>query len=82
VKKALAIDPDAELEIYMDSKLVIEQMSGRWKIKHPDMQALAREARELIGPRQVTFTWVPRDQNRRADAAANRAMDLRASFGA
>jgi len=81
VKKALAIDPDAELEIYMDSKLVIEQMSGRWKIKHPDMAELAAEARLLLTGTPVSFTWVPRLQNSRADRAANRSMDLRADFG-
>jgi probable phosphoglycerate mutase len=64
----------------MDSKLVVEQMSGRWKIKHPDMQALAREARELIGQGSVSFEWVPREKNARADAAGNAALDRRESF--
>jgi probable phosphoglycerate mutase len=60
----------------MDSKLVVEQMSGRWKIKHPDMQKLALQAREFA--RQlgsVRYTWVPRAQNSAADALANSAMD-------
>ena len=39
--------PEADLEVRMDSKLVVEQMSGRWKIKHPDMVPLAAEARRL-----------------------------------
>jgi probable phosphoglycerate mutase len=64
----------------MDSKLVVEQMSGRWKIKHPDMKVLAERARSLIGTRQVAFEWVPRLENARADAAANEAMDLKESF--
>ncbi|MCU1505658.1 MAG: ribonuclease [Microbacteriaceae bacterium] len=81
VKKALAIDPDAELHIRMDSKLVVEQMSGRWKIKHPDMADLAAQAREALTGTPVKFEWIPRLQNSRADAAANRAMDLRADFG-
>jgi probable phosphoglycerate mutase len=60
----------------MDSKLVIEQMSGRWKIKHPDMQKLALEARQLVGQLGgVRWTWVPRAQNSAADALANSAMD-------
>lgn len=67
--------PDAAIDVRMDSKLVIEQMSGRWKIKHPDMRLLADMARERIAGRAVTFTWVPRAQNARADAAANAAMD-------
>jgi probable phosphoglycerate mutase len=81
VKKALQIDPDAELEVYMDSKLVVEQMSGRWKIKHPDMAELAAEARRLLTGTPVSFTWIPRLQNSRADKAANRSMDLQADFG-
>ncbi len=80
VKTALEISPSARLHIRMDSKLVVEQMSGRWKIKHPDMQALAKEARELLAGCSVAFEWVPREENSRADAAANRALDSAASY--
>lgn len=74
----LAVDhaPDASLEVRMDSKLVIEQMAGRWKIKHPDMKPLAMEAQVLARQfRHVTWTWVPREQNKRADALVNEALD-------
>jgi ribonuclease HI len=81
VRRALEIDPDAELHIRMDSKLVVEQMSGRWKIKHPDMADLAAEARELLTGTPVKFEWIPRLDNSRADKLANLAMDLRADFG-
>ena len=81
VTKALAIDPDAELHVRMDSKLVIEQMSGRWKIKHPAMAELAAQVRAALIGTPVRFEWVPRLDNSRADALANLAMDLRASFG-
>lgn len=80
VRRALAIDPDAELAIRMDSKLVVEQMMGRWKIKHPAMAELAAEARQLLSGTPVRFEWVPRLQNARADQCANDAMDARASF--
>jgi len=70
----------ASVRVRLDSKLVVEQMTGRWKIKHPDMQALAREARELLAGRRVSFEWIPRAQNARADAAANESMDRRESF--
>lgn len=73
-------DAAASVLVRMDSKLVVEQMSGRWKVKHPDMQVLARQAQELIAGRDVAFEWVPRLANKRADAAANESMDLRASF--
>ncbi|GAA1737824.1 reverse transcriptase-like protein [Microbacterium paludicola] len=79
IQAALDRDP-AAIHVRMDSKLVVEQMTGRWKIKHPDMQTLARRARELAAGRTVTFEWVPRNDNRLADAAANEAMDARASF--
>jgi probable phosphoglycerate mutase len=76
LQAALDLDPAAEVEVRMDSKLVVEQMSGRWKVKHPDMQKLALQARALA--RQlggVRYTWVPRAQNGAADALANSAMD-------
>jgi probable phosphoglycerate mutase len=81
VKRALEIDPNANLHIRMDSKLVVEQMSGRWKIKHPDMAELAAEARQLLTGTPVSFEWIPRLDNSRADKLANLAMDLRADFG-
>lgn len=80
IRRALLIDPDAELEVRLDSKLVVEQMSGRWKIKHPAMAELAAEARGLLTGTPVAFRWVPRAENARADAVANRAMDLRRDF--
>ncbi|RYJ05085.1 MAG: bifunctional RNase H/acid phosphatase, partial [Actinomycetales bacterium] len=72
--------PDAVVEVRMDSKLVIEQMAGRWKIKHASMKPLAEQARELA-PADVTWTWVPREQNGAADALANEAMDEEARTG-
>lgn len=80
LEAAFERDPGASVLVRMDSKLVVEQMSGRWKIKHPDMQQLARRAEALIAGRDVAFEWVPRLSNARADAAANEAMDRRASF--
>jgi ribonuclease HI len=80
VTKALQIEPDAALHIRMDSKLVVEQMSGRWKIKHPDMADLAAEARRILTGTPVSFAWIPRAENSRADKLANEAMDKRASF--
>ncbi len=72
---AHALDPTARVHVRMDSKLVIEQMSGRWKIKHPDMKPLAMEASRVFPPSQVTYEWIPREQNRHADRLANEAMD-------
>ncbi|WP_121258510.1 bifunctional RNase H/acid phosphatase [Nocardioides ferulae] len=66
--------PEADIEVRMDSKLVVEQMSGRWKIKHPDMRPLATEANRLA-PFGTTYTWVPRERNKYADRLANEALD-------
>ena len=75
---ARALDPDAEVEVRMDSKLVVEQMSGRWQVKHPAMRPLALQAREVLPPGRVRYTWVPRERNRDADRLANEAMDAAA----
>jgi ribonuclease H / adenosylcobalamin/alpha-ribazole phosphatase len=68
-------NPQAQVEVRMDSRLVVEQMSGNWKIKHPDMRPLAMEAAAVYPPDQVTYRWVPRDQNAAADRLANLALD-------
>ncbi|MGW7438991.1 bifunctional RNase H/acid phosphatase [Streptomyces sp. NPDC054849] len=66
---------DAQVLVRMDSKLVVEQMSGRWKIKHPDMKPLAAEAARILPRAQVTYEWIPREINKHADRLANEAMD-------
>ncbi len=64
------------VRVRMDSKLVVEQMAGRWQIKHPGLRPLAARARELVrGFDSVNFSWIPRSQNAAADRLANQAMD-------
>ncbi|MCX4822714.1 bifunctional RNase H/acid phosphatase [Streptomyces sp. NBC_01142] len=75
LKAAKALDPEASVRVRMDSKLVVEQMSGRWKIKHPDMKPLAAEAARVLPPSQVRYEWIPREKNKHADRLANEAMD-------
>jgi len=75
---ARELDPGAHVEARLDSKLVVEQMSGRWKIKHPAMRPLALEARELLPVDQVSYVWVPRERNKHADRLANEALDAAA----
>lgn len=75
------LDPNAIVEVRMDSKLVVEQMSGRWKIKHPDMRDLAIQAREILPFGNVTYTWIPREDNKHADALANEALDTHLAGG-
>ncbi|MCS0605278.1 bifunctional RNase H/acid phosphatase [Streptomyces sp. LP11] len=75
LRAAHALDPTADVHVRMDSKLVVEQMSGRWKIKHPDMKPLATESRAVFPADRVTYEWIPRERNKHADRLANEAMD-------
>ena len=79
---AADLAPGADVDVRMDSKLVVEQMSGRWQIKHPALRPLAAEAREAsrhLG--RVSYQWVPRAQNAHADRLANQAMDAAGQSG-
>jgi probable phosphoglycerate mutase len=75
LRAAHDLDPSASVHVRMDSKLVVEQMSGRWKIKHPDMKPLAMEAARVFPADRVTYEWIPRERNKHADRLANEAMD-------
>ncbi|MFJ1651108.1 bifunctional RNase H/acid phosphatase [Streptomyces sp. NPDC088337] len=75
LRAAHALDPAAAVHVRMDSKLVIEQMSGRWKIKHPDLKPLATAAGRVFPADRVTYEWIPRERNKHADRLANEAMD-------
>jgi len=69
------LDPTAHVEARLDSKLVVEQMSSRWKIKHPDIRTIALEVRAAFPVTQVTYQWVPRESNKAADALVNESLD-------
>ncbi|MFF7853934.1 bifunctional RNase H/acid phosphatase [Streptomyces sp. NPDC007904] len=75
LRAARELDPGATVHVRMDSKLVVEQMSGRWRIKHPGMKPLAAEAARIFPPERVTYEWIPRERNKHADRLANEAMD-------
>ncbi|MGN6414877.1 bifunctional RNase H/acid phosphatase [Flexivirga sp.] len=82
LRAAEAIDEGADIAVRMDSRLVIEQMAGRWKIKHEDMRRLAAEAQEVLrriraAGGSVEWTWIPRAQNKAADKLSNDGMDGR-----
>lgn len=74
LKLAVEHAPGASIEVRMDSKLVVEQMSGNWRIKHADMRTLAAQA-AAIAPAGTTYRWVPRAENGHADRLANEALD-------
>ena len=65
-----------DLDIRMDSLLVVQQMKGLWKIKHPGLRPLALRAGELLaGFPKRTIEHIPRERNSLADALVNRAID-------
>ena len=60
----------------MDSMLVVKQMRGEWKLKHPGLKPLAARVGELVREfRSVSFEHVYRESNKDADRLANEAMD-------
>jgi ribonuclease HI len=81
--KAVADWSPDRLEILLDSKLVVEQVNGRWKVKEPELQQLHRHAKELLKPfgDKVTIRHVERSQNRAADKLVNMALDERVKKG-
>jgi ribonuclease HI len=68
--------PD-RLEVFLDSKLVVEQLKGNYRVKEPRLQPLHREAKELLGGfgDKVSISHVERERNKGADALANMAID-------
>ncbi len=75
LKRALKRKPET-LKIFMDSQLVVEQIKGNYKVKHPTLRKLFREVKELLA--QVPkwkIDFVPRNQNKLADQLANEALD-------
>ncbi len=65
-----------DIAFKMDSKLVVEQVSGNWKIKEPSLKPLVAKIRELLVDfPQHSFTHIPRAENAEADAQVNIALD-------
>ncbi len=71
------IKEDRQIECYLDSQLVVEQLKGNYKMKNEGLKPLYWQARGLIMDLggKVTFNYVPREQNKEADALVNLALD-------
>jgi ribonuclease HI len=70
----------SELDVRTDSQLIQRQVTGVYKVRQPHLVPLMAEVRQLAGRlRTFRILHVPREENRIADALANRAMDQRAS---
>ena len=69
-----------QVHVFSDSELVVKQIGGKYKVKHPGMIPLHREASDLLRRfEKWSVAHVPREQNRDADRLANRALDEQAS---
>ena len=74
--KAVAEWKPDRVEVFLDSKLVAEQVQGRYKVKKAELQPLHKQAMELLaGLGEVAISHVEREKNRGADALANMALD-------
>jgi ribonuclease H / adenosylcobalamin/alpha-ribazole phosphatase len=75
LEQALALGA-RRARVRADSLLVVNQQTGRWKVKNEALRARWAETRRLVDQfERVTWEHVPRERNRRADALANQAMD-------
>src|SRR5271169_4885084 len=64
------------LRVYSDSQLIVNQIKGLYKVKHPDLRPLHERAKkQAANLESFTITYVPREQNRDADDLANAALD-------
>lgn len=76
--QAVARHQPANVTVRMDSELVVKQMNGQYKVRHPELLPLYAQAVELAAQLPgITFQYVPREQNRGADQVANIAIDSR-----
>ena len=64
-----------EAKLFCDSQLLVRQLNGEYKVKAPTIVPLFKQAKELINGLTVSFTWVRREDNKEADALANRAIN-------
>jgi len=65
-----------QVSVKSDSKLVVEQINGRYKIKNTALRPLYQRVVQLAGSLEnFSIVYVPREQNAEADALANRALD-------
>ena len=75
VKKAIQLQAE-EIELRMDSLLVVRQVEGLWKIKHPSLKILNQELKHALNSlKKWRVKHVPREKNQRADSLANMVLD-------
>ena len=78
VLEALKIIKEENLEFYLDSELAVKQLNKEYKVKNKEIKKIYEQIQELVKGRKVTFEWIPREENKEADALANQAIDSKA----
>ena len=77
LKAAAELGAD-EISVFADSELVVKQMKGEYKVKNADLQEKHGEAKRVAsGFKKASYTYIPREKNKEADALANEAIDKR-----
>ncbi|MBI4238508.1 MAG: ribonuclease HI family protein [Deltaproteobacteria bacterium] len=77
LEQAVALGAEG-VQVRADSELMVRQMLGQYKVKHPELRPLYEQARQLVAKvAQFAIQHIPREQNHEADALANRAIDDR-----
>lgn len=76
VKRAIELNA-TKINLFMDSDLVIKQLSWVWKIKKDELRIINNEILKLVKESGaiVTYNWIPREKNKEADRLSNVAMD-------
>lgn len=71
-----------ELDVFLDSQLIVEQLNGAYRIKDRTLQSLASQVKQLAEKfTHLTFTYVPRTANALADKLVNEAIDKHDQIG-
>lgn len=66
-----------DIELFMDSKLVIQQLSGDWKIKKKELKSIFNDIQKILTESWISikYIWIEREKNKEADRLSNVAMD-------
>lgn len=65
-----------EAKLYGDSQLVINQVSGNWRINHLHLYDLCEQVLKLMQGMRVSLAWIPREENAYADWLSNKAFSV------
>jgi ribonuclease HI len=75
LKKAIEIHIK-NVAVFMDSKLIVEQMNGNFKIKSPTLKTIYQEIKTILPNfEKITFNFIPREFNAHADSLVNKALN-------